>query len=185
MDTFPANSFLLFIPLEIFIKTMYFITQIYTFIIQFPNEKWGLYMTDTTINKRYISYDYFGALADRMVDKLKDERFTKVYGPPRGGLPLAVHMAHHLNLPLVISEEFLSNMNKWSANDRLLVVDDIINNGKIISGLSQLLTIRKINHFTAVMFYKPHAIFKPDLYMEKTEDWIIFPWERADKESGA
>jgi len=114
------------------------------------------------------------------VERLKGQRFTKVYGPPRGGLPLAVHISHHLDIPLVLSEEILCNMNKWSSQDRLLVVDDIVNNGKTISGLSHLLKIRKIDHFTAVLFYKHNAGFKPDLYLEETDDWIVFPWEPAD-----
>ncbi|MCE5249741.1 phosphoribosyltransferase domain-containing protein [bacterium] len=139
-------------------------------------------MPDRIIQKEFITYQRYGEMAGELTEKLKGERFTKIYGPPRGGLPLAVHCAHHLDLPLVCTEEFISNMNKWLPSDRLLVVDDIIDNGKTISVLDHMLRIRKIAHFTAVLFYKPHAVFKPDLYLETTDKWIVFPWERPDEE---
>ena len=138
-------------------------------------------MTHTEIEREFITYERYGKMAQRLTELLECEKFTKIYGPPRGGLPIAVHLAHHLDLPLITTEDFISNMNKWLRSDRLLVVDDIINNGKTISALIQMLKIRKIAHFTAVLFYKSHAIFKPDLYLETTDKWIVFPWERPDE----
>ena len=134
-------------------------------------------MADNNFPSKIITYSQFGEMMDKMVTELSNEKFTKIYGPPRGGLPLAVHLSYHLDIPLITSEQILSNMNKWTPEDRLLVVDDIINNGRTISMLSELLKIRKIKHFTAVLFYKPTAIYKPHLFIEETKDWVIFPWQ--------
>ena len=138
-------------------------------------------MQTIPVPKRVITYEYYGAMADTMVGRLRGERFTHVYGIPRGGMPLAVHMSHHLGVPLVTSGEILTNMNLWTPDDRLLVVDDIINHGKSISGIAHMLTIRKIKHLTAVLFYKSNATFKPDVYIETSDTWIVFPWEHEDE----
>jgi hypoxanthine phosphoribosyltransferase len=62
----------------------------------------------------------------------------------------------------------------------ILVVDDIADTGDTLKFVTELLkkdltsgTIK-----TAVLFYKLKSKVKPDYYVEETEDWIVFPWEK-------
>lgn len=111
-------------------------------------------------------------LVDQFVRKVSDiaahRHFTGVYGPARGGLPLAVWISHRANLPL------LSAPSKGC-----LIVDDIADSGETLKKYSGL-SIRQENerYFIATMFYKHTCCFEPDLWLfEKTYDWVIFPWE--------
>ena len=128
-----------------------------------------------------ISYEKYGIMLDRLGDILKGNEFTKVYGPPRGGLPIAVHMSHCFDLPLIMSEVDLYNMNNWLPQDRLLLVDDIVDTGHTLETISTRLNIRHIDHFTAVLYKKNRTTFIPDLFLESCESWIVFPWERPDE----
>ena len=53
------------------------------------------------MQKRIVTYQEFGKLLDLLVAKLEAYKFDYVYGPPRGGLPIAVHLSHHLDIELV------------------------------------------------------------------------------------
>jgi len=127
-----------------------------------------------------ITYEEYGLMLDRMCRSLQDHAFTKVYGPPRGGLPIAVHMAHCFDLPLILSEVDLYNMNNWLPEDRLLLVDDIVDTGQTLETISTRLSIRHIDHLTAVLYKKNHTTFTPDLFLKTCESWIGCPWERLD-----
>lgn len=133
---------------------------------------------------RNLTYEDFGLMMKRMLSLLRDIQFTHVYAPPRGGLPAAVHISHHLNIPLVMCGEMLSNMNKWTSSDHLLVVDDIARHGKTLASLSQMLAIRKIRHVTATLFASTDSVIKPDFVVETTDEWILFPWQPEEEQAG-
>ena len=80
------------------------------------------------IKKVQVSYDHFSHLMDKMVEDLKDKQYVAVHGLPRGGLAIAVHLSHFLQLPLVTSiSQFCS---EFPNGGKLLVVDDIIDSGR-------------------------------------------------------
>jgi len=116
----------------------------------------------------HIDWDTFGKLAQGLVAKIKDSGFTfdGVYGIPRGGLPLAVIMSHHLNLPLLVRSTTES-----------LVVDDISDEGTTLSTIKH----KKI----ATLITTPWTQTKPDFCMEskvKRDSWVVFPWENLETE---
>ena len=54
------------------------------------------------MNKIYLSWEEFGIMVDKLVELIKKSRikFDGVCGIPRGGVILAICLAHKLTLPL-------------------------------------------------------------------------------------
>jgi hypoxanthine phosphoribosyltransferase len=121
------------------------------------------------VQKRIVSYDEYGKLLDRLVKEIKSStilhKFKYVYGIPRGGLPISIHLAHFLNL------EYIDDPDYYGVTT--LIVDDIADTGKTLKDLG--------NHTTATLFYKERSIIKPTFYVEQTKDWIVFPWEKFEE----
>ncbi len=98
-----------------------------------------------------------------------ESAFKDVYGPPKGGLPLAVCMAHRLNIPLILDSTQIGITT--------LIVDDIADTGQTLFIYSQS------GNFIATLFYKRHCSYVPDIWLrEKKEKYIHFPWEAEEKE---
>lgn len=120
-----------------------------------------------------LTWPEFGKLVDYLIVKLKaymkvyNVTYDGIYGVPRGGLPLAVILSHHLDLPLLVHPTAES-----------LVVDDISDKG---------ITLSTIKHKSiATIFSTPWTSSVPDFYMDMKKDkdcWIVFPWENIDTES--
>ena len=120
------------------------------------------------MNKIYVDWKEFGIMIDKLAEKIKasKEEFDGVYGPPRGGLPIAVVLSHSLNLKLLL----------YPTKDTL-VVDDISDTGRT-------LTSHK-NKKIATLFSTEWTSTKPDWFIEKKlnkTDWIVFPWEEEMNE---
>lgn len=118
-------------------------------------------------NKKYthISWKKFDTLVKELAEKIKGN-FDGIYGIPRGGLPIAVFLSHHLNIPL---------LEKPTKNS--LIVDDISDNGTTLTPF----THNKI----ACLFSTPWTKVKPDWFIatkENKEEWLIYPWEKDPKE---
>ncbi|MFW9871720.1 MAG: phosphoribosyltransferase [Candidatus Thorarchaeota archaeon] len=120
------------------------------------------------MSERIITYEEYDLLMRRLVTKLKnDERIKNiksVYGIPRGGLPIAVHISHHLDIKF--SRDLFDDIG-----ENTLIVDDITHTGKTLRRGSNI-------YLTATLFYREESIIKPDFYVEKATKWIKFPWER-------
>jgi len=123
------------------------------------------------VKKEFYSYSDYESLLNELVTKLKNDSRMKyirnVYGIPRGGLPIAVHLSHFLKL------NFLTNPFEKMIEETI-IVDDIADTG---------LTLKKYGslYLTATLFYKPKSEIKPNFYIEETRNWIVFPWEKADE----
>ena len=120
-----------------------------------------------------LTWAEFGKLVDYLIVKLKvymriyEVTYDGIYGVPRGGLPLAVILSHHLDLPLLVHP-----------TPESLVVDDISDTG---------ITLSTIKHKTiATIFSTPWTTIEPNFYMDIKKDkdcWVVFPWENIDIES--
>jgi len=114
-----------------------------------------------------ISYHQFDGLMHNLVRKVnrfidsRKTKFTGFYGIPRGGLPIAVHLSHHCNLPL---------LNEPKRN--CIIVEDIID-----SGSSTCVYYKK--YPIVSLFYKKGAKTKPTIGIReiRDKDWIVFSWE--------
>jgi hypoxanthine phosphoribosyltransferase len=122
--------------------------------------------------RTFVNYHEYGVLLNLLTLKLQDtrEKFDGVFGVPRGGLPIAVHIAHQLEIPLIISP-LMDYVDK-----NILVVDDICDSGATFERL--LVT----NHKYASLFLRYTSHFVPHVWASEisSDDWIVFPWEKKD-----
>ena len=95
----------------------------------------------------------------RKIKKFFPNEFTAIYGVPRGGTSIALHLSHLLELPIVDCP--------CKAD---LICDDISDTGR---------TLRKYkDKFIVTIYYHKQSIVKPDIWIyEKKTRWIQFPWE--------
>jgi len=61
---------------------------------------------------------------------------------------------------------------------RVLLVDDIADTGKSLGIARRHLEERGAGDiYVVTLIKKPHSEVVPDLYVEETDAWVIFPWE--------
>jgi len=100
-----------------------------------------------------------------------------ILGIPRGGLVLATMLSYRLDLPLIV--EAYGPTTSWSS--KILIVDDIADTGKTLEMVSKNLPESTI--FT--MHYHKQSIVTPYAWLyEKTDKWIVYPWEVTKKTVG-
>jgi hypoxanthine phosphoribosyltransferase len=150
-----------------------------------------------TTEKLKVSWGTFGKQINTIARIIASQpiEFTRVVGVSRGGLPLGVALSHKLNLPLSVvgvssyndetseQESLICDtpnviFEGWEGN--VLIVDDIADSGKTLDFLLRkivLLANRNISVVTATLYYKECSIIKPDIFLETTDRWVIFPWE--------
>jgi len=125
-----------------------------------PNE-W-----DRKTTKLIVTYPEYAIMMKELVRELSDYTFSDIYGFPRGGLPIAVHLSHHLKIPLIIS----------GIGPNTLVVDDVLDTGETIHKIRKVFPEIQI----ATLFYKPgkdHFHIPPNFYLYTTNNWVVYPWE--------
>ena len=115
------------------------------------------------MKKIYLDYEDYGIALSNLVKQIKRSRlkFNGVYGVPRGGAAIALHMSHNLNIPVLL----------YPTKDSL-VVDDISDTGKTLMSHK--------NKKIATLYTTPWTKTKPDFSVLKKlekDSWIIFPWE--------
>lgn len=102
---------------------------------------------------------------------------TRIYGVPRGGLPIAVFLSHHLGLQLI--SEAPSSLYFALAHEKnrsLLIVDDIVDTGKTIEHYQKHCP----GHWFASLVVKTSLAGRiPDVYTLATPggQWVKFPYE--------
>ena len=116
---------------------------------------------------KVISYSYYEKMLIQLVNRIKSKNISckYIYGIPRGGLPIAVHLSHFLNIPLVLSLK----------KSHCLIVDDISDTGKTFLQLYN----RDITNVFVSLFIRENTKFIPDIYIESViTQWVQFPWEK-------
>ncbi len=60
----------------------------------------------------------------------------------------------------------------------VLIVDDVADSGRTLEVVSEQVRLKGAKSVkSAVLYYKPRSIVKPDFIIHVTEDWVVFPWE--------
>lgn len=111
------------------------------------------------------SWDDVRGFVRQVCERTRDDRPVGVYGPPRGGLCLAVMVSHVLGIPMLMAP-----------CRGCLVIDDICDSGKT------LLHIRESYGDSvkiATMYFVDGALVVPDIWARKKapDVWVVFPWE--------
>jgi len=128
------------------------------------------------MKKVQITYSEYGELLDEFADMLSKDEFAGVCGIIRGGLPIAVHLSHFLNIDLINENDLILDGNNYRNAGSILLVDDIVDTGKVMREI--IVQCAGLPLKTAALYCKPHTTYKPDYYVRETVDWIVFPWER-------
>ncbi|MDP3710511.1 MAG: phosphoribosyltransferase [bacterium] len=119
----------------------------------------------------YYTWKQFDKDVRKLIRLLQQRgsKFNGVWGPARGGLPLAVCLSHALEIPL-LAKPFEGNT---------LVVDDIVDTGDTLYGFF------KSEYLIISIFYHRQSSFEPWIWLrEKKDKYIVFPWEYAPNKRG-
>ena len=126
-------------------------------------------------DKHYLSWMGLEFAIDDLVNDYKesDYKCDYIYGPPRGGLPIAVILSHRLNIPILSSiDEFWEKYSNPRTN--ILLVDDIADTGETLKPLVGP------NIITYTIYYHDQSIITPDAWVfKKKDEWVVFPWEEG------
>lgn len=64
---------------------------------------------------------------------------------------------------------------------KILLVDDVADSGdSLILAKKYLMGKKPLEIKTATLHYKPGSKIKPDYFIDSTEKWIIYPWEKNE-----
>jgi len=118
-------------------------------------------------------------------------KFEVILGIGRGGIPLALHLASNLNITNLKQIQLLKHpQNKIEiiqapdlnliSGKKILIVDDLIDEGKTYQFLCQFLADHGIHSYKlAVLVDKQnHPHVTVDFCVRNINNWVIFFWER-------
>ena len=115
---------------------------------------------------RVLSWLDFDLAVQSLVEQLSSAAFKGVYGVPRGGLCLAVALSHALERPLLAEPQ-----------PDALIVDDIYETGRTL----QALRLQFPHALFVVWVSKSPPVWWHAAVVVNTPDWMLFPWENADR----
>ncbi|HEY1057805.1 MAG TPA: phosphoribosyltransferase family protein [Limnobacter sp.] len=158
------------------------------------------------MSKLYVDYAQYHQLIDQVIANVQDDGFQPdwVLGVSRGGLFLADGLSRALRCPMAViaatsygageaGEGTVQGVLRVSASvacvghlaGRVLLVDDLADSGHTLEALvhhvrANYPAVHALK--TAVVWVKPHSVFKPDFAAHwMTDDaWIVQPFEVRD-----
>lgn len=151
--------------------------------------------------KQYVTYEHHDIMCQKLHQAMSNNGVKPdlIVGLPRGGLVAAALLAgermfNMRKITTISVASYNDDMQQgklelllpfhpedFEAYQNILIVDDLVDSGKTIAFISNLLktNLKQAQVTTAALFYKPkNAEFKPDYYVEDTDKWIVFPWEK-------
>lgn len=119
------------------------------------------------MKKHYISWEeYYKDVKKLSRIVSRGGEIHEIYGIKRGGLILAVCLAHLLNKPLKTAFK-----RKLTSKKLILVCDDLVDSGKTI----QKYKLRYCK--TAVLYRKDCTKHEADYCVRTINKWIVYPYE--------
>lgn len=142
---------------------------------------------------RYIGWAEYGSLTEALAEKVRSsgKTFDLVIGIARGGIPVAMVVSDHLGVKIDTitvksysgiaergSVRILSALTEDIKGKRVLLVDDLVDQGDTMSGVKGFLGEKGAKVVeTAVLFKKPWSKTHPDYFLETAGEWMVFPFE--------
>ncbi|MFX0539761.1 phosphoribosyltransferase [Ornithinimicrobium sp. Y1847] len=145
--------------------------------------------------KEILTWDMFGEACRDLAQQVADSDFRPeiVIAIARGGLLPGGALAYALGLKLAdaINVEFYTDVHETLpdpvllapmldtesiAGKHLLVVDDVVDSGRTLDLVLDLLRTVGAEPRSAVLYGKPTTIVEPDFTWKHTDRWIVFPW---------
>lgn len=144
------------------------------------------------VEKEYVGWDEAEDAAVQIAEAIQlIEEPDHIVGIARGGLPLAVTISHRLDVPMItlrathydgkeradevkIDTDGLDEVGK---SETVLLVDDVADTGRTLAEITDLWDRYDVEYRTAVWHRKPGTEYEPNISVETTDDWIVYPWE--------
>ena len=146
--------------------------------------------------QRKISWEELEKLNEELIKKTSEEKFDSLLCVASGGLILGKLLSDYKKIPLALVIAKSYPQGKQTKNPvkisniasiknlfgKTLLIDDLVDSGDTLTEIINLLKKKKeITEIkTAVIFVKPTSRFTPNFYVQKTKDWIIFPYEKKE-----
>lgn len=118
--------------------------------------------------------EFLPDMYERIIPALKSHptKFKGVWGPPRGGLIIAVMISHELGIPLITLPRWIMVIFAFlSLAKKIIITDDIADTGKTLAPFHKSVIVTP--------YYHRQSIVVPDIWLhEKTDAFVVFPWEK-------
>ena len=129
--------------------------------------------------KVFLSWEWIDQQVMTLGETIKESvsEFTYISGIPRGGLIPGAYLSHYLGLKYIPYNE--AKQLPIGFRRQVLVVDDICDSG------ITLLEASDFGFQTAALCMRYSSPFIPEFYSEKikSDNWLVFPWERDDSKT--
>jgi xanthine phosphoribosyltransferase len=144
------------------------------------------------MKKVYYSYEQCLVDCKVILPKIKQYNPDALVSIARGGLTLGHLISEALGIRKMYTinsihydgmqklQTFdISNIPDLGKNNKVVVVDDIVDSGETIVEVLKILQQKypKIELKVATLFYKPSALVQPDFSVKEADEWIDFFWE--------
>ncbi len=164
------------------------------------------YHTDTSelTDKEILTWEGFAGATRDLAHVVADSGFDPeiIIGVARGGMIPAGALTYALGVKLTdaINVEFYTDVAETLPapvllapmldiesirGRRLLVVDDVVDSGRTLALVLELLRKSGADVRSAVIYAKPSTIVEPDFEWKRTDKWIVFPWSALPPVTGA
>lgn len=146
-----------------------------------------------TISYLPLSWDLYLSQIHTLAEKILSlpDKPQEIVAISRGGLTIGHILSDMLRLPIwTISIQSYSDLQNQGEikilgklqtsikNKHVLLVDDVSDTGKtFVRAMEYLNGFKPTNITTCAAYYKPHSVYKPDVYAAETDKWILFPYE--------
>ena len=146
-------------------------------------------------DKEVLSWERFGNACRELALQVKDSGFEPevLIAVARGGLLPGGALSYALGVKLAdaINVEFYTDVHETlpdpvllapmldtdSIRDkRVLVVDDVVDSGRTLALVLDILARHGAQARSAVIYAKPTTVIEPDFAWAHTDRWIVFPW---------
>lgn len=146
-------------------------------------------------DRENLTWHLFGQASRELATAIEDSGFVPelVIAVARGGLIPAGAIAYALKVKAAgtLNVEFYTDIEETLpepvvleplldtgalAGKKLLIVDDVVDSGKTLALVVDLLQPHASEIRTAVIYSKPTTIIAPDFSWKATDRWINFPW---------
>ena len=147
------------------------------------------------VEKEILTWERFGTCCRELARQIADSGFEPevLIAVARGGMLPGGGLSYALGVKLTdaINVEFYTDVNETLPDPvllapmldtdsikgkRVLVVDDVVDSGRTLALVLDLLTNVGAQPRSAVVYAKPTTVVEPDYVWARTDKWIVFPW---------